>query len=312
MTPSITIETITPEMAAQYLQLNIGNRNTRPTVVQQYANDMASGNWVLTGEAIIFNGSKLVNGQHRLEGCVSADVPFTTVVVRGVGDDAFTVMDSGLKRTTGDMLGHVGVANRNAVAAAARTVLVLRCGVHPGNRAAVMGASSRHSILAEVQAHQDLYGWAVLLSKTTPLFKGSQLAGLITHLAQIGFDRADIQEFVGGIATGEDLSAGDPRLALRNWRANRSGTGLSTRADVELAVLIRGWNAWTSGRDIHHLKVPRKSEAFPSVNGSSVGTEGGTVDAVLNRLAVATARLAMSRSDAGESKTTKTTKKAGD
>lgn len=82
---TMVLETITPKIAAEYLTRNTSNRNRRPTRIQQYARDMGSGNWPVTGESIKFSETgDLLDGQHRLVACVLSGVSFQTWVAHNV------------------------------------------------------------------------------------------------------------------------------------------------------------------------------------------------------------------------------------
>jgi hypothetical protein len=72
---TISLEMITPDMAADLLAVNVSNRNVRQRRVDQYARDMQVGRWQPTGEPItISDTGKLLNGQHRLMAVVQAGV----------------------------------------------------------------------------------------------------------------------------------------------------------------------------------------------------------------------------------------------
>ena len=95
------VETITPEIARDYLSKN--SRNPRKTmdrsVIRKYADDIEAGLWQLNGEAIIFDEDGfLKNGQHRLCAVILANKPIRTLVVRGVGRE-ITTWDGQYRRT---------------------------------------------------------------------------------------------------------------------------------------------------------------------------------------------------------------------
>lgn len=81
-------ETITPAKALEYLGCRILTRKFKAQKDVAYATAMRAGKWSLThpgiqGIAFDENGV-LVDGQNRLLACISANVPFTTVVFRGM------------------------------------------------------------------------------------------------------------------------------------------------------------------------------------------------------------------------------------
>lgn len=83
---ALTVEEITPALAAQYLDENISNnRSVSDRHVAALARDMTNNRWSQNGETIKFSQTgELMDGQHRLWACITADRPFTTAVVRGV------------------------------------------------------------------------------------------------------------------------------------------------------------------------------------------------------------------------------------
>lgn len=121
---SMTVETITPKKAAEYLKTNIDNprKLSRSTVVM-YAEEIRNGRWALNGEAICFGeDGKLKNGQHRLAGIVMAKKSIETVVVRGVANDV-TAYDIGKKRTITDIANAEHIDCNSTVAAVASIIV---------------------------------------------------------------------------------------------------------------------------------------------------------------------------------------------
>lgn len=99
------VEVITPEVAKCYLEHNEGNRILNKGQVAFFAKMMQEGTWQVNGEAIVFDkNGRLVNGQHRLSACLYANVPFETMVIRGVEEETFYTFDTGKVRTSGDVL----------------------------------------------------------------------------------------------------------------------------------------------------------------------------------------------------------------
>ena len=193
---SLAIETITPEMAKEMLLLNENNRKLRPSRVAQYADDMARGAWLITGEPIILNGTTLLNGQHRLAACVSANVPFTTAVFRGASTEVYRVLDSGLPRSAADVLNHEGVTSSNVTAAAARLVLGYEGNAITGGDALSVIASRQH-IADEVLGHRGEYEIANRHAYTASKsgFKGSAWAATSARM------RATTSSRLNGLVT---------------------------------------------------------------------------------------------------------------
>lgn len=101
------IVTITPSKAKEWLARNVEhNRPMRAGVVTGLADSIRRGEWKLSHQGIAFGKSgKLIDGQHRLSAIVEANLAVPCVVWRDLDDDAFDVLDIGLKRGASDILG---------------------------------------------------------------------------------------------------------------------------------------------------------------------------------------------------------------
>lgn len=86
------------------------------------------------------------------------------------------------------------------------------------------------------------------------------------YLCLRAYPGGPMNDFMHGLKTGENLSKGDPRLALRNWLQKRKdGTRASQRrADnaVHLAVFIKAWNEFAQGIRRQDMKF-LDEERFP-------------------------------------------------
>ena len=97
---------VTPAMAKTMLESNADNRNKRGWWVSGLANMMKRGEWITTHQGVAFDESgKLIDGQHRLEAIVEAEMTIPMLVVTGVSNQAYKVLDNGLKRTLADLTG---------------------------------------------------------------------------------------------------------------------------------------------------------------------------------------------------------------
>ena len=105
---SLVVETITPEIAARYLEVNVpNNRPVSKAHIAAMARDMTNDLWAQNGETIKFSEAHLLlDGQQRLLACIAAAKPFTTAVVRGV--QSLDDVDRARPRTLGHALGMRG------------------------------------------------------------------------------------------------------------------------------------------------------------------------------------------------------------
>lgn len=97
---------ITPEGAKDLLTRNKDNRRLRKWWVTALANKIKRGEWIATHQGIaIAKSGRLLDGQHRLAAIAESGQAVEILLVTGVSDEAFKVIDSGVKRSIGDLTG---------------------------------------------------------------------------------------------------------------------------------------------------------------------------------------------------------------
>lgn len=111
--PTAEVIEITPEMAKEMLETSPGNRRLRGWYVALLSAAMQRGEWRVTSQGIGFDRlGRLRDAHHRLSACIQAGTSFRSVVVFGLQEDAYEVIDTGMLRTYADRLGeNRGVAD---------------------------------------------------------------------------------------------------------------------------------------------------------------------------------------------------------
>lgn len=258
---STTIETITPETAASWLEKNKDNRPTRDHHIKMLAREMKEGRWRLNGEAIVFDyNGNLIDGQHRLEAAFVESLTFESVVVRGVEPDAFKTLDSGMKRSAGDVLAKAGLQYGTLTAAALRLIHFYETGRKDHLAVARMSNSETSVIAAKyprVSEAAEMVGSNYALKR---LCSPTALTATVYFALEGQTER--VTAFLNALETGADLKKGDPRLTARNYFINAKQRGASIHHRVQFAMLIKTWNAFSDDRDMPLLKF-MEGEEFP-------------------------------------------------
>ena len=266
---AITIETITPEVAAAMLQFNTNNRPLRSDTVTAYAKVMSSSDWTFTGESISFDAAgRLVNGQHRLSAVIKSGRTITVVVVRGVPNTAWAHTDAGAKRSTGDMLQHAGYTSPNQLAATASLALRFE-----NNMIAAMSTAwPRDEVRREIEARTATYEAAISWARKA---RGIGLPPTATSAFYVLMEARGMVEraelWLDGLIAGVGLIAGDSRLAIRNWLVNSRRSA----APQCMAVLIFGWNADVDERPIKAMRAWAKGTPYPSISVAKASSPQG-------------------------------------
>lgn len=245
-------ETITPEIATAWLERNRVNRKIVQSTVDRYARDMKHGRWHLTGDSIKFGITGiLIDGQHRLWGCVEAGVAFETYVVRGLVNEAEVrdVIDTGLKRTLGNALQIHGEKDTNHLAA-----VISMCWRYDNFR--LVGPYPTHeeglAYLGENPTLRD----AVMVGRTaTRALKLSTSAAGAAYWLNARVDEETSHEFWVGASTGEGLPSGSPVLAFRRWAIQAISRREKPRPETVLTFALKAMNAYRTGKSLRVLQV---------------------------------------------------------
>lgn len=264
--PTVRVAEVTPAMASSLLKSNIGNRTVRRNRVSNYATQMRRGQWQLTGDPIrISRTGRLLDGQHRLLAIVEADVPVQTLIIEGLDDEVFSVIDSGLGRSPSDALTFAGVGSASHIAPVVRILIGLENDLNIYNTEA-MSLVTRQDILDYTQANIDLLRWAVNIGqKMDKSVNGIRTAwATFAVVAASATSVEDVERFLNPIIDGVGLSAGDVRLALRNWLA-RQKQWHNTSTKDNIGTFVRAYNNFLSGKTVTVIRPYARDGAFPKV-----------------------------------------------
>lgn len=255
---------ITPEKAKALLKLNTHNRPLSRNYVTILANVIRRGEWKDNGETIkVAKTGALLDGQHRLAAVVECSQSVKMLVAEGLEDDVFATIDTGKRRTASDALAVMGTKNYATVAAAVRLILTL-ANKEPTFREPFTNEQIKE--WAEVYA-DELQQFMSIASKVyaTKLMMKGTIVGLC-YLMQQKDDKL-IEAFWSRVATGENMTRGDPILALRNRLIdNRLAAAKLEQRDI-VALTIKAWNKTRKNEMLHPRAglAWRADEGFPKV-----------------------------------------------
>lgn len=238
--------TITPAIAEKWLTQNLCNRRVRPNDVDRYGRDMAAGSWGLDGTPIKFDTlGNLLDGQHRLMGCVKYKVSFDTFVAFNIDAKAQSVIDTGVKRTLSDIL--TWAQYTNAALLGSTATLCYRIEKGNGSPSSLIQRPTSSEVLAYLQANPSIKTSLPLGQKIANKVGGPASTWSSFRFFTEKVDLADSDDFIASLVSGTGLVAGDPVLALRNWAANRANapkTQTSLPNHVWLAFAFLAWNKY--------------------------------------------------------------------
>ena len=203
---------ITPAMATKWLEGNTHNRRIYQKTVMEYAQAMKDGLWKLNGATIGFNTDNcLTDGQHRLWACIESKCRSRHWLCTGSATDIFPTIDTGKKRSGGDVLHVSGVVAKNESLVSATASMIIRYENGTINQRQKIPPQV---MLDCVKDNPEIAQWVTMMTA-----KKSWVRAYTTSVAAVAFlasrrYNTKAVEFVEGFVTGENLVAGSPILAF--------------------------------------------------------------------------------------------------
>lgn len=271
--PMFELVTVTPEMAARWLENNPSNRPVNWVVMGRYAAAIKRGDWVFNGDSIRFDANgQLLDGQHRLRAIIDADIAITTGVVRGLAPETQETMDQGMRRTFVQVLQMRGFVGAHNLAAVTNHVFRYERYLESGSPMTDKYAppTIRQS-LAFFEPRSSGLIWASGEGRSAAEAviggNGSRFgtAWYIFH----GLNAEDCEDFFYKLRKGASLEEEHPVYALRRHLSNdfqARKTGSRPNGLIQLAVTIKAWNAYRRGEPLRQARWRAggsSPEAFP-------------------------------------------------
>lgn len=266
---TVAVETITPDLASWWLQMNTHNRPVNKAHVAMLADDMIKGRWTMNGEPIQFDREgRVLNGQHRLHAIIKANIPVQILVVRGLQPIAQDTIDIGAPRRMSHILhlnGYTSVRNLAALAVADWRY-TNRPDMTWGTTATT---PSKVEQLELVNANKTLYAEAISqaqIAHKKANVAATAYAGLFVLVSRAG--RLDSWEsFHAAVCDGVGLTSGDARLTFRNLSMRRQNvlSGASWSQQAMLGMGIKAFNFYTAGKPVQRLGFRRDELPMPEI-----------------------------------------------
>lgn len=251
-------EIITPGKARVYLEGNTMNRPLSKKHVDYLAREINGGRWQFNAETIKFNGSKLLDGQHRLHAVIKSGTPIRSIVARGLDEAAFHTIDMGKKRSAADTLNVLGEKSSTRIASALALIEAMLDG-----QTRTSGAVSGTKVIELLKEHSDVRDSVRAYQGPKTLVKPSVAIALHYFFAKK--DRALADQFFDDLRSGAGLGVGDPVFTLREKLISNSVGSKRLRDDAIVACTIKAWNALRQGATIKRLTYRRGSEPVPEI-----------------------------------------------
>jgi hypothetical protein len=266
----LEITILTPEKAAELLELNKHNRPLSDGHVKRIADQIKEGKWKFNGDTIkIAADDSVLDGQHRCWAVVESQIPIETIIVYGVERDAFATIDTLRKsRSIGDTMSINGLTRyRNVAGAALQWLIRYQRGVlteykRPEHRI-------ENSDVEEAYAHHPQIGQAVEVACSLRGLANPSVMGFFYYI--LTNQNSELAETMIKILSDPgNTKVNDPFFRLRAYFV----ADHHKRKDpvVTIALCIKAANASYRNETIERLNwksMGQKTEGFPKLNVSA-------------------------------------------
>lgn len=274
----VSLAVISPKIADRLLSFNTSNRKLSISNVDAVVNALNLNVWELNGDALKFSPNILIDGQHRLAGCVYANKSITTLIVTGLNQKTFSTIDNGKKRNGNDVLFVEGVP-RSQNANRLLTYLVNPVGVATEQ----MASFSNMQIMDAYEAFDADYineatkEGLILYNKSAKIMPPTLFIYFYYLLTFAEKNRGEAQIFLHKLATGEELPRGDPVAILRQlFIAKNADAEKSHRIKMGYftELVIKAWELSVAGkkttlksRELKYEGLSENNINYPTISG---------------------------------------------
>lgn len=246
---------LTPDIAREFLELNLGNRRVNKVRVRALAEAMKRGEFYANGDTIrLGKDGRLYDGQHRTHAVIESGVTIAVILVEDLEPEALPTIDQGRARTSSDILKMVGADGSSAEVSLARVIMD-----HEG---LVARYSDATPILTSeyVRDHYEALHLPASIGKgaghrlRNTGSKGTSQASLgfaVYKIVEAGNDVHEVERWLYRVCENDGLAKGTPEYALSVYLHNdnlaRSGAVNRALRARQVEPIIRAWNASVRG-----------------------------------------------------------------
>jgi hypothetical protein len=256
---------ITPEMAKKMIEKSsIRNRRTKERSVNAYAHDMSENKWKEnTGELIkMSSDGSIIDGHHRLLAVIISGKTIKFHVAYNLSEDVFSVIDTGVSRTSNDTLFICGYRNANLLGSSIGLYLRIKNNLYASSQ-----PIANYEILQEYESN--IEKWDQIIHKTVSWYEANSkvisatmIGGFYSAISESDPVMADL--FMDYLCKDKGDKITPAYVLRKRLIENKISSGKLTRITI-IVFMIKAWNAYRDGRTISYLKFDPKSEAYPTI-----------------------------------------------
>ncbi len=233
-TPKCEIVTLDKPLVDWLLSINTDNRPIKPCVVNNYEQEMISGEWYVTGQGIsISTEGVLLDGQHRLLAVKKAGYPPIQILIAyGVDKRAQIKVDTHSKRSANDLLAlYLHIKANKLLGPAIKTAIYLTTrSFKTKNGVGITDLGDAYYEYAD--------DWNNIPTKSGKAGVAGALAGCCMFATHNGANKDSVADFYSRVLTGENIDKTNPIYWVRNTKENFDKNAKGYQSSIEWLMII--------------------------------------------------------------------------
>lgn len=274
---NIFLVMVTPIIAAEWLKVNTSNRKKKKLNLALVTEEMSKGDWVEGEDSVDFIGfnkkGDLVNGQHTLHGIIASGKSLWLEVKLNMSQRSVEVMDTGFKRTAGDLLAMDSFPNPNEASAIAKFVMLFDEGRYSDAANSTIKSNSSSTTASNYRVkrfvksvpdmNDIILDFKKLNKKTHRILSTSHLCAFYILFRRKS--ARDAEDFFEKLISGAGLSQLSPIYHLREKLLyDRSTKGRKMQLRHKIAYVVLAWNFYREDKRVKSLYFDPKDK-FPKI-----------------------------------------------
>jgi hypothetical protein len=256
---------VTPQLASEFLKMNVNNRTLSEKKAAYYAAQMKKGLWKRnTFEFIkIAENGVILDGQHRLAGVIIAGVPVYFHIVYNVNEDVFDVLDTGMSRSATDIFNIANIKNACSVPSIMKLYLDLsnQC----FNKRAKQYSNAELLLIHEndIEFYDDITRLAINVYKTyNRLITTQQIGGIAGCIAK-KYSINTANEFFTDLSRGNNERTNAGYLLTQKLMKSKLSKYHKLNYEIVIPLVLKTFNFWINRKNVKILKFDPEVEKFP-------------------------------------------------
>lgn len=258
------LRNITPELATKMLEKNFNNRKISDRHVVYLSNQMRDNQWQFDGQPVRFDKfGRLLDGQHRLSAVVKSGKTIQFLIVSGLDESTFKVMDTGKNRSAGDVLSVMGLKYSTDIASIAKTVLAFKRNSFSHSATRVVNSEivewyNNNDNIVDIIRQADSHR-----SSFSGVLSRSHISVFMYLFNEINIEASE--EFIRKLCTGLAIDIDSPIFILRKKLISDKMSKARLPQREKFALICKAWNLYRLDKKCRVLKWNKETEKFPNL-----------------------------------------------